>query len=550
MAWMEPHKWGISSILAFFSFAERRNRKSPSFEVAAVRIFWCYFFLIVGGIACKSEKGKLIEPLAASKSVQADSYFSLAPTLTPFDAGTFLPVPYTVHAITQGSQTGFEISLPTIDPNSDFFRLSICADAGCEHSPVIQEFSVGTWDYYPQPGMEGVLTLQLAACINPQRAVDPHVTCGPSQNEVWNQVANPADEQSKTIQVFQNSIGALQQDCQKARDLIAAYIEATPTPPTDSQGLEFYNMLQGFSFLDPHACTTLLQNGTLWAFDGAVEPPASSPATTSSSLKDHGDDSGSTLGVSDSTWLLAGAGVAGVVSLLSFAGAIKSGLSWRQSVLFQRGVKIKLQVQSIVLGAINKASTFGEVRENLFKKIDSLEKGKDPARKKLIQELHTAGAELDDIYPNESHTDPAEEKKAFKERKSLLIDFARTNLDIQLGFETRPGIEAGKPLSDVPVSITETPHVKAGKPAIISVKTNPAEIVPKARSGVKTVALGFGGVLAAAAAITSGVFSTQFLAASTANVSQQDVLTQLAAVRVQMDADMNAYLATYTDAFP
>jgi len=514
-----------------------------------VRIFWCYFFLLVGGIACKSEKGKLTEPLAASKSVQADSYFSLAPTLTPFDAGTFLPVPYTVHAITQGSQTGFEISLPTIDPNSDFFRLSICTDAGCEHSPVIQEFSVGTWDYYPQPGIEGVLTLQLAACINPQRAVDPQVTCGPSQKEVWNQVANPADEQSKTIQGFQDSTGALQQDCQKAKNLVAAYIEATPTPPTDSQGLQFYNMLQGFSFLDPHACTTLLQNGTLWAFDAEVVPPASSPATTSSSSKDHGDDSGSTLGVSDSTWLLAGAGVAGVVSLLSFAGAVKSGLSWRQSALFQRELKIKLQVQSIVLGAIDKASTFEEVRKSLFKKIDSLEKGKGATGKKLAQELRRALGDLEYIYGNESHTDHVA-KEEFKRVKTELLIHTRTNLDIQLGFETRPGIEAGKPLSDVPVSITETPHVKAGKPAIISVKTNPAEIAPKARSGVKTVALGFGGVLAAAAAITSGVFSTQFLAASTANVSQQDVLTQLAAVRVQMDADMNAYLATYTDAFP
>ncbi len=395
------------------------------------------FFACKSGPRHSTPTTPVTAPPTSAAAIDTIHYFDLAPTQTPFDATKLQSVDYTLSAVQQGSQTGIHISIATpLDPNSDFFRMSVCTDSNCSDPQRIQqEFAPAIWDYYPAPDLQGVLTVEVQACIDPARAKDPAVTCGPIQTKVWKQVANPDDAAAKSMQTFQAERSGFQSDCEQARTLVNTYLQANPTPPSAPEALRFYNLAKNFSFMDPHACASLIRSGELWTIDAALQQNGATPAASQS--LELAETTPSTEDI-----LATSAIAAGTISILSFVGAYQAWNTERNSA------NIKIETTGTIATISNTTgirSAFGNIDAVILKtiqeKLTKLDTGKTITE--MTQEIRKA--EIATIEAIE--TNITKQKNLIKTLKEPLlvsttkITEAITKAEIEIGEQSKKKIE-------------------------------------------------------------------------------------------------------------
>lgn len=524
------------------------------------------FFACKSGPRHSTPTTPVTAPPTSAAAIDTIHYFDLAPTQTPFDATKLQSVDYTLSAVQQGSQTGIHISIATpLDPNSDFFRMSVCTDSSCSDPQRIQqEFAPAIWDYYPAPDLQGVLTVEVQACIDPARAKDPAVTCGPIQTKVWKQVANPDDAAAKSMQTFQAERSGFQSDCEQARTLVNTYLQANPTPPTAPEALRFYNLAKNFSFMDPHACASLIRSGELWTIDAALQQKATIPTASQG------------LGLADTTpstqdFLVLGAVAASTISILCFVGAYAT---WRTGAATIRS-EGQPASDSVVRAETSPAVL--ELQETL--KLETLKlETLNSSRGKLELQLKETRAEITTqkaipveldaiIIEDNIQSRQAAEKSIEKITGDYSIDKTLTKLQL------KEEIEEAKAAAKKQVETLEAKETRlkgdlessikgiaeqsltveiekarlsaqSKKPTDIIKKPAPAEKIQTGRSKGAIAGTVFG-VVFLVAAVVIGVLSISQLAADTAPNSQQALLDQFATLRTQIDARMDRYLAAY-----
>lgn len=555
--------------------------------------------------ACKSgprhsTPGTPVTAPPTSAAIDTIHYFDLAPTQTPFDATKLQSVDYTLSAVQQGSQTGIHISIATpLDPNSDFFRMSVCTDSSCSDPQRIQqEFAPAIWDYYPAPDLQGVLTVEVQACIDPARAKDPAVTCGPIQTKVWKQVANPDDAAAKSMQTFQAERSGFQSDCEQARTLVNTYLQANPTPPTAPEALRFYNLAKNFSFMDPHACASLIRSGELWTIDAALQQNGTTPAASQSlELAD-------TTPSNKNTFIF-GAVAASAISILCFVGATTAFLDAKKTgfatisgnTTTSAPVRVAAEISPELLAVEQKLATTEVFESKTKAEISTIQKrtaqiqqqlselSAEVVRKKLAVEAFKG--ELEAIVKNSALTPDVMEKQMETvlkkqgiepefdiERKTELtpetlkqdIEVYRAeankpintleekikNLEKQIATDRNTLMDKTNVLNQQEAKVGEMKAEKAKQAETDRLKRLAGQLETTAKSAKTQTKISKGaiagtvfGIVFAAAAVVIGVLSTTQLAADTAPNSQQALVDQFATLRTQIDARMDRYLAAY-----
>lgn len=516
-------------------------------------------------LACKSgpphstPTSPAAAPPTSAAAVGDIHYFDLAPTQTPFDATKLQPVSYTLSSVQQGTQTGIHISIATpLDPNSDFFRLSVCADSNCsDPKRVQQEFAPAIWDYYPAPDLQGVLTIQVQACIDPARAKDPAVTCGPIQTKVWKQVANLDDDAAASMQTFQAERNGFQSDCEQARTLVNTYLKANPTPPSAPEALRFYNLAKNFSFMDPHACASLVRSGELWTIDAALQQNDTTPATSQGlGLADirSGSQTQNILAVS--------AVASGGLSILCFVGAYQAWNNGSATISGEgqpaivsntpqvvaepspaalqlerlNSYRVKLETELKMTGA--EIATQSAIPDKLDAiKIEDSELSRKAAEKRIREITNDYWTDT----PTKAKLEATiEDLKTTANEKVTELKAAEGKLQASLT-ENTTRISTQSLAVEAEISrISAQPE----KSTEIFKEPAPAEKIQTRSNKWAKASAGFG-VVFLVAAVVLGVLSTQQLAADTSTTSQQALLDQFTTLRTQIDARMDRYLAAY-----